>query len=164
MNAPLSRSRVNSPVTRKYFLSYLDDVNSYSCLKIRWWNINGRWPLVNKEFLKYTDILFLSETHLGKETLKVIPGFGLICNPDYPLISTHGGLAVYISDSIFQHAQNIRFSNCSVSFNLDFATDVSFMGVYIYPYDSSNFSLCDFGTLSNDIAYWLSNGITPFIG
>ena len=38
------------------------------------------------------------------------------------------------------------------------------MGVYVYPYDLSNFSLCDFGTLPNDIEYWLSDGITPSIG
>ena len=38
------------------------------------------------------------------------------------------------------------------------------MGVYIYPYDSSNFSGCDLGTLSNAIGYWLSNSVTPFVG
>ena len=38
------------------------------------------------------------------------------------------------------------------------------MVVYIYPVDSLNFSLGDFGTLSEDILLWTRQGITPFIG
>ena len=38
------------------------------------------------------------------------------------------------------------------------------MGVYMYPYDSYNYTDSDFGLLSSEIEYWLSNGLILFIG
>ena len=79
-------------------------------------------------------------------------------------LSTHGGLVVYIKNVLFDHIQDIRFSKCTVSFKSDFIPDYFFMGVYMYPYGSHNFSERDFGIFSQDIEYWLSRGVTPFIG
>ena len=38
------------------------------------------------------------------------------------------------------------------------------MRVYIYPEDSSNFEISDFGVFASEIKYWLDKGVTPFIG
>ena len=37
------------------------------------------------------------------------------------------------------------------------------MGVYIYPVDSRNYKLTDYGSVVDDINYWLNKGYLPFI-
>ena len=38
------------------------------------------------------------------------------------------------------------------------------MGVYVYPMDSLNFDIIDYGVLINHIRYWLEKGYIPIIG
>ena len=133
-------------------------------MKIRWWNVNGRWPTIDKNFMNETDIIFLSETHAIWSALPTIPNFNCVGDPSAPLLSAHGGLAVYISSVLFTHLQEVRFSKCTISLKFDFIADFCFMGVCIYPADSRNFTDLDFGLFSSDIEHWINKGVTPIIG
>ena len=110
------------------------------------------------------DILFLLETHCNCTSMPVISGFRAIGDPKFPLTAAHGGIVVYIKNNIYDHMQRIRFSRCCVSFNFTFAPKIVFIGVYVYPYDSLNFTESDFATLVCEIKFWISGGFVPFIG
>ena len=38
------------------------------------------------------------------------------------------------------------------------------MLVYMYPYDSNNFEINDFGILSEEISHWINQDFIPYIG
>lgn len=133
-------------------------------MAVRWWNINGRWNVIDKNFMKDYDILFLIETHCNCTSMPVIDGFKAIGDPNFPLIASHGGVMAYIKCDTFEHIQQIRYGKCSISFNFTFAPKLVFIAVYVYPYDSLNFTETDFATLSTEIEYWLCRGFIPIIG
>ena len=122
-------------------------------MAVRWWNVNGRWNIIEKDFMKYYDILFLTETHCNCTSMPAITGFKVIGDPKFPLIASHDGVVAYIKCEIFDHIQQIRFGKCSISFNFSFAPTLAFIAVYMYPYDSHDFSNTDFATLSSEIEY-----------
>ena len=132
-------------------------------MAIRWWNINGRWNIVDKNFMEAYDIIFLTETHCNCTSMPAIPGFKVSGDPKFPQISSHGGIVAYIRCDIFEHIQQIRFGKCSMSIRFNFAHNLVLMAVYIYPYDSINFDDNDFTILSSEISYWLEQGLTPII-
>ena len=109
------------------------------------------------------DIIFISETHAQAQILQDIDGFYKLADPSFNA-TKHGGMAAYVKLSLSSHITNLRFSKCSLSFALSIMPQFCFMVVYIYPVDSLNFTLGDFGTLSEDILFWTKQGITPFIG
>ena len=130
---------------------------------MRWWNVNGRWRLANKDFLECTDVLFISECHCSIQIMPEIDGFKIVGEEDVPLVSKHGGNVVYIRNDLYEHLLTLRFSKVSISFNFTFAPNVVFMGIYIYPIDSVNYNDGDFALLSKEIEFWLERGFTPFI-
>ena len=127
--------------------------NFNKTMAVRWWNINGRWNVVDKNFMKDLDILFLLETHCNSSSMPSISGFNVIGDPTFPLVSSHGGTVVYIKNEFFEHIQQIRYGRCTVSFNFTFAPKVVFIGVYIYPYASLNFRDSDFATILCEMDY-----------
>ena len=133
-------------------------------MAVRWWNINSCWNIVDKNFMKDFDILFLLETHCNSSSMPSISGFNVIGDPTFPLVSSHGGTVVYIKNEFFKHIQQIRYGRCTIPFNFTFALKVVFIGVYIYPYDSLNFRDSDFATILCEMDYWLCKWLTPFIG
>ena len=92
--------------------------------------MNGRWPSIDKKFMKEVDMVFISETHAVWNTLPEIPDFKCFGDPSAPLTSSHGGLVVYVKDVLYEHLYDIRFSKCTISFKLDFIPDFAFMRVY----------------------------------
>ena len=52
----------------------------------------------------------------------------------------------------------------SIAFTLSCFQHVYFIAVDMYPVYSRNYSLNDFGILSEEIAYWKEKGFTPFLG
>ena len=114
--------------------------------------------------MKDYDIIFLVETHCNCSSMPIISGFEIIGDPSFPLITSHGGIVVYIKEEAFECIQHIRFSKSSVSFKLSFAPNIVFMGVYVYPYDSHNYGETDYAALATEVGYWLGEGYIPFIG
>ena len=110
------------------------------------------------------DIVFLSETHCNVKALPKYPGFTALGDPSFPLFQRHGGLAVYIKDTYSQFVKDLRFSRCTISFNLNIFPKICFMGVYVYPIDSINYDAKDFGIVTEEICVWTSQGYTPYIG
>ena len=102
------------------------------------------------------------ETHVNGLLLPNIDGYRIIADPTFPMIAQHGGIAAYVTVKYF--ATGIRFSKCTLSFSLDTLREYCFIGVYIYPIDSINFSNSEFGILSEELSFWLNRGITPYIG
>ena len=131
---------------------------------MRWWNVNGRWRIADKEFLNSTDIIFISESHCSCLSMPEIDGFKIVGDNNFPLISKHGGNVAYIKNEIYEHIISLRYSKVSLAFNFSFAPNVVFMGNYIYPINSYNYVEGDFAILSNDIHYWLEKGAIPYIG
>ena len=65
---------------------------------VYFWNVNGRWPLMDKKFMYDFDIIFISETHTSGQILMDINGFYKIADPDFKS-SRHGGTGAYIKSS-----------------------------------------------------------------
>ena len=128
-------------------------------MSIRWWNVNGRWIHINKKFMKNLDIIFLSETHC---VVKVLDGFTKYGDPAFQMVKKHGGVAVYVRDEYVKYFKNLRFSKSTISFSL--SPNLFFTGVYIYQIDSRNYEDTDYGSVVNDINYWLTKGYHPYIG
>ena len=110
------------------------------------------------------DIIFLSETHCHNKSLGNITNFKVYGDPSFPLFQRHGGLAVYINSFYNPYVNNLRFSKCTLSFTLSIILKIFFMGLYVYPTDSDNFDVGDFGIIADEISYWTSRGFIPFIG
>ena len=109
------------------------------------------------------DIIFITETHCNGNVLPTVNGFSVISDPSFPTLTSHGGIAAYVKTRIFEYVTNIRYTKISLSFMLSCLPRFSFMAVYMYPVDSVNYALVDFGTLSEEIEYWLNKGAAPFI-
>ena len=110
-------------------------------VNIIWWN-NGRRSNIDKEFMNTKDIIFLSESHANVKILEDVPDFKLFGNSNTP----------------------IPFFHTSISFCISTLPNTFFMGVYVYPTNSTNSDLTDFGELIDDISYWMDKDYTPFIG
>ena len=110
------------------------------------------------------DFVFIEETHCNGNVLPTIDGFNIIADPAFPILSSHGGIAVYLKTRLFEYVSNIRFTKISLSFKLTCFPKYCFMAVYMYPEDSRNHNTEDFGILSEEIEHWLEQGIIPFIG
>ena len=133
-------------------------------LKIRWWNINGRWEHIDKNFMEIIDILFLCETHCNASSVAIKTGFKVYGDPGFPLFQRHGGLSVYVKNCYVPFINDIRFSKCTISFSISTIPKVFFMGVYVYPFDSYNHDISDYGIVVEEVKYWLDKGYIPFIG
>ena len=119
-----------------------------------WWNVNGRWSNVDKNFMKHKDIIFLSESHCNVTSVEDVLGFTTFGDPSFPLFQRHGGLVVYVKNNYSQYVQNLRFTRCTVSFSIYIVPKIFFMGVYIYPGDSINYEDGDFGIVIEEINHW----------
>ena len=120
--------------------------------------------MIDKVFMKQYDIIFIIETHANGQTLPNINGYQVIFDPTFPLTSHHGGIAAYISIKYFHYVTSIRFTKCTLSFSFTILPQYSFVAVYIYPVDSINYLNTDFGILSEELAFWIKNGNTPYVG
>ena len=109
------------------------------------------------------DIVFICETHANGELLKNVDGFHIIADPVFSSKS-HGGMASYVNLKLFPYVTNIRFTKCTLSFSFSTLPGYCFMLVYMYPLDSPNFDLNDFGILSEEISFWINKGFVPFMG
>ena len=137
-------------------------INEY-IVNIFFWNVNGRWSLVDKRFMVDYDIVFISETHANGSLLQNTNGYHIISDPSFTS-DNHGGMAAYVSLKLFPYITNIRFSKCTLSFSFTILPGFCFMLTYMYPLDSINYELSDFGILSEEINFWLEHGFTPYIG
>ena len=133
-------------------------------INIYWWNTNGRWPIMDKKFMYNYDVIFISETHCNGKLLPNVQGFQLLYDVNYPLKTSQGGQAAYVSVRFYPFLENIRYSKCTVSFAVATIPNYSFMSVYINPVDSYYFAIGDFGLVSEEISYWTEKSCTPFIG
>ena len=109
------------------------------------------------------DVVFISETHTNGSLLKHVNDFHIVADPSYSS-NKHGGIAAYVHHRLFPYIKNIRFSKCTLSFSFTIFPGFCFMLVYMYPIDSVNYELNDFGILSEEISFWLSQGVIPYIG
>ena len=109
------------------------------------------------------DIVFIVETHCNAKLLEAIDGFQIIGDPLFNS-SSFGGIAAYVNRRWSPMLQNIRFSKCSLSFSLSEIPGFAFMVVYVYPLDSINFNLEDFGILSEEVEYWNMKGFVIYFG
>ena len=109
------------------------------------------------------DVVFLSETHANGSLMKYVEGFNIIADPTFTS-NNNGGMASYVSCRLFPYITNIRFSKCTLSFSFSILPGFCFMLTYMYPLDSINYNLDDFGILSEELSYWLDNGFIPFMG
>ena len=121
--------------------------NFKKSLIARWWNVNGRWNMIHRNFRDDVDILFLIETHCNCSTMPVLKGYKKIGGPKLPLTASQGGLVVYVKNKLYEHNQMIRYARCSISFRISFIPNVVFTSAYMYPYDSLNFLNSDFWQL-----------------
>ena len=119
--------------------------------------------MIDPKFMNGYDIVFISETHVNGSLLKHVDGFKPISDPTFAAINS-GGMAAYLNVRLFPYVCNIRFTKCTLSFSLSILPGFCFMLVYIYPVDSMNYNLNDFGIVSEEISYWLLCGNTPYIG
>ena len=119
--------------------------------------------MIDSKFMNGHDIVFISETHVNGSLLKHVDGFKAISDPTFAAINS-GGMAAYLNTRLFPYVCNIRFTKCTLSFSLSILPGFCFMLVYIYPVDSMNYDLNDFGIVSEEISYWLDSGFTPFLG
>ena len=115
-------------------------------------------------FIGDTDLVFISETHNNILSLESVSSFTKFGDPDFPLFQKHGGIAVYVKNLYAQYVTNLRFTQFTISFTLSVVPDIFFMGVYIYPPSSPNFKDTDYAEVINEISYWLSKGLHPYIG
>ena len=100
------------------------------------------------------DIVFLNETHNNINSLQSVPDFNLFGDPDFPVFRRHGGLAVYIKNSIAQYITDLRFTKFTISFTLSVVKNAFFMAVYIYPPSSPNYKVSDYAEVINEINHW----------
>ena len=114
--------------------------------------------------MKNLDIIFLSETHCSVNILDNVNGFTKYGDPAFPMVKKHGGAAVYVRDEYVKYVKNLRFSKSIISFSPSNIPNLFFMGVYIYPIDSCNYEDTDYGSVVDDIKYWLTKGYHPYIG
>ena len=119
--------------------------------------------LVDKTFMVDYDIVFISETHANGSLLQNTNGYHIISDPSFTS-DNHGGMAAYVSLKLFPYIANIRFSKRTLSFSFTILPGFCFMLTYMYPLDSINYELSDFGILSEEINFWLEHGFTPYIG
>ena len=110
------------------------------------------------------DIVFLSEAHCNSKSLGNLSDFNVYGDPSFPLFQRHGGLAVYVNSFYSPYINNLRFTKCTISFSLSIIPKVFYMGVYMYPTDSDNYDLGDFGIITDEVKYWLCKGFTPYMG
>ena len=110
------------------------------------------------------DIIFLSETHCNGQVLPNVNGFIAISDPKFPLLTAYDEIAAYIKKRIFDYVTNIRFTKISISFSLSCYPRYCYMAVCMYPMDSINYSLGDFGILLEEIEFGTKKGYIPFIG
>ena len=66
--------------------------------------------------------------------------------------------------TLAQYVKDLRFSKSSISFIISTIPNVFFMGIYIYPVDSQSYKDTDFGTVIDEINYWMRKGYLPYIG
>ena len=125
--------------------------------------MNGRWPIIDWKIMCDFDIVFISETHVNGALLKDVDGYKTISDPTFTL-NNSGGMASYVSMRLFPYITNIHFSKCTSSFALSILPGFCFMLAYIYPLDSINYDLNDFGILSEEISFWLDHGFVPYMG
>ena len=114
--------------------------------------------------MKNLDIIFLSETHCSTKVLENVNCFTKYGDPAFPTVQKHGGLAVYVRDEYAKYIKNLRFSKSTISFTLSNIPNLYFMGIYIYPIDSRNYEDTDYGSVVDEINYWLTKGYHPYIG
>ena len=99
------------------------------------------------------DIIFLSETHGNISYLENRKKFKSYGNPSFPLFQRHGGLAAYVNDYYAQFINNIRYSKCTISFNISIIPKIFFMGIYVHPTDSHNFDINNFGVIIDEVQF-----------
>ena len=73
-------------------------------------------------------------------------------------------MAAYVNFKLYSYITNIRFIKCTLSFSFNTLPSFCFMLIYMFPRDSINYDLNDFGTLSEEISYWVNHGFTPYMG
>ena len=76
----------------------------------------------------------------------------------------HGGIAVYLHKTIASSIFDITYNKCFISFRLNFAPHVIFIGAYIQPESSSYFSSTMFNDLSSFILSSIDKNLTPIMG
>ena len=113
--------------------------------------------------MKSYDIVFILECHANVQVLPEVNGFEKFGDPSF-VGSTDGGMAACVKRHLSPYVTNLRFNKCSLAFSLSHIPQFSFMCVYVYPVDSMNFSMEDFGILSSEISHWLDMNVTPYIG
>ena len=136
---------------------------NFNNINVCFWNVNGRWSIIDVKFMDNFDIIFLSETHVNGSLLKHVDGYKIISDPSFAS-NNSGGMVAYVKLKLFPYITNIRFSKCTLSFSLSILPGFCFILVYMYPLDSMNYELNDFGIYSEEISYWLDYGFTPYIG
>ena len=110
------------------------------------------------------DFIFISETHCNGMLLPDVTGYKILSDPAFPLTSSQGGQAVYVSEILYPSLISIRFTKCTISFAVSTIPKFNFMSVYINPINSNYYSLNDFGLVSEEISFWKGKGFTAFIG
>ena len=119
--------------------------------------------MIDTKFMLSYDVVFLSETHSNGSLLKHVDGFHIVSDPSFSS-NNYGGMAAYVSLKLFPYITNIRFTKCSLAFSFTTLPGFCFMSIYMFPRDSINSDTSDFGTLSEEISYWLNHGFIPYMG
>ena len=119
--------------------------------------------MMDKTFMMDYDIVFISETHANASLLQHVNGYHIISDPSF-MSNNYGGMAAYVSLRLSPYLTNVRFSKCTLSFSVSVLPGICFMITYMFPLDSINYDLNDFGILSEEISFWLDRGFTPYIG
>ena len=104
-------------------------------IKILLWNVNGRLEVIQKNSSPIEtilpDILFAMETSLGYGALPESEKYGKFGDGDIHELN-HGGIVVYVQNSIAGNVFDVTYNECFVSFRLDFAPQFLIVGAYNY--------------------------------
>ena len=138
-------------------------------IKFLWWNINKRLYLYNENvsitpFRHSTyDIIFIFETNLVSSALPKIDNYTALANPNLKYC-THGGIAVFVKNTIIKNVFDLTHNACYIAFRLDTVPSYIFGGVYIQPENSRYFTPNMFAELDTLLSRCVEYNYTPYIG
>ena len=132
-----------------------------------WWNVNRRLDAILQNVSAINTIkpkiIFCLETSLGFDAIPVLKNYKK--NSDEKIRQlNHGGIVVYVENSIAAQVFDITYANCFISFRLDSIPHIILIGAYIQPENSQYFCSTMFNDLSNIILKSNEMKIVPIIG
>ena len=100
---------------------------------------------------------------MGYEILPNIKNYTKFADQSVKILD-HGGIVAYVHNILASHVFDVTYSDCFISFRLDFIPEFVFIGAYIQPENSLHFDADMFGALGSHLILLREKNLTPILG